>query len=92
MARFREASCPVYADSSNKIVRGPTFTLSTSMCARNFPVATVAPRSRSAWAKTSTSGSAISAGAAAAQVGQIFDGFLRHERLFVHGERIQFLA
>ena len=48
-----------------RTVRGPTLTLSTSICVRNRPVATGAPRSRSAWAKSSTSDSASSAGAAA---------------------------
>ncbi len=51
-------------------VRGPTFTLSTSMCARNRPVATVAPRCRSASTNRVTSGSATSAGAAAVQLGR----------------------
>src|SRR6266540_6184862 len=51
------------------MVRGPIFTLSTGIRARKRPVATEAPRSRSAVTNAVTSGSAISAGAAADQLG-----------------------
>src|SRR5690606_783336 len=61
-------AAPSYSSSST--VRGPTLTLSTSMCAPKTPVATVAPRRRRAATNSSTSGLATGPGAAWVQLGR----------------------
>ena len=59
-----------YSPVLRMTVRGPTFTLSTSILVRNWPVSTCAPRRRNASMNAVTRGSATSAGAAAVQLGR----------------------
>ncbi len=58
------------AQTSTSTVNGPSLTDATCICAPNRPVATTAPRARSAATTASTSGSATPPGAAAAHDGR----------------------
>src|SRR5690606_8487756 len=61
---------PACFQTSSVIVNGPSLTSSTRIIAPNRPVATVAPRLRSAVQNASTRGSATCPGAAADQDGR----------------------